>query len=860
MQVVSDEPVAPTRLQPRLNRDLETICLKCLRKQPGKRYASALDLAEDLRRFLAGEPILARPVGAIERAVKWVRRRPGVAALWGVVVLLSLAAFVVVTWFWRDAADQAELARRAEQKAIHEAGQAQLARQDALAKADDEARARADAVTQRNRAQDQEKLATQARRQSEERLERSRQLAFTGQLWRAASLNDRDPALALRLLEDREDCPIERRDFAWRYSRQLADRVTRRLAQEKGGLRQSAAAADGSMLAGLTFDGRLLLWRVSTGEKLATLDGHKGGIHCLAFSPDGGLLAAGDNAGVAWVWDTRSHELKKAMQWKFPDGRARQVLSLAFRPGGRELAAGGGFFDADKAKKDSDGRWRYAAVWVWDVDSGGGKILAASPASKGNQPRLTGGRIEDSGACTLAYSHDGKALAVGLTRESSVLILDAQTGKEQQRFRAEAGWIGGVAFSPDDRALAYGNSTSNVFVCDLAAKKVRPVMRGHLGHVHSVLFSADGKQVFSTGDDTARVWDADTGQLRTTFRCQGGARALALLDGGKQLLVTTTTEAEVWSLAAQPSVAVLRPPKTTDNGGSALAFDEDGVRLAVAGQDGRVRVWNAATRAVLHDLPGHKRRSTAVAFGPAGSDLLVSGDENGMVLLWDLKGGQGRPKFLEGHEKDVSCVAITPDGKVVLAGGADGTVWRWSAADGEILDVIDTGHGSVSGLALLEGGTLLLTAGAQGSLRVWGLKDRRPVQTLPQWMGGRTDRLAVTRDGRTAATIRGGTLALRDLTGKEKTRTLGEAGDAWSVAFTFDGRTLAVGGKGRVVRLYDVESGHLRAELPPHTHEVTALAFSRDGAYLATASRGWLPWDHRGELKLWAPPTPEKQR
>src|SRR5262249_48795607 len=91
MQVVSDEPVPPSRLQPRVPRDLETICLKCLQKQPGKRYPTAEALADDLRRFLDGLPIQARPVGKWERARKWARRRPALASLVVVIVLATLA-------------------------------------------------------------------------------------------------------------------------------------------------------------------------------------------------------------------------------------------------------------------------------------------------------------------------------------------------------------------------------------------------------------------------------------------------------------------------------------------------------------------------------------------------------------------------------------------------------------------------------------------------------------------------------------------------------------------------------------------------------------------------------------------------
>src|SRR5262249_51574000 len=97
-QVVGAEPVAPGQLRPGLPRDLETICLKCLRKEPRQRYASALELAEDLRRFLAGEPIRARPVGAWEKAVKWARRRPTAAALLAVSAAAVLALLGLSTW------------------------------------------------------------------------------------------------------------------------------------------------------------------------------------------------------------------------------------------------------------------------------------------------------------------------------------------------------------------------------------------------------------------------------------------------------------------------------------------------------------------------------------------------------------------------------------------------------------------------------------------------------------------------------------------------------------------------------------------------------------------------------------------
>jgi formylglycine-generating enzyme required for sulfatase activity len=123
MSVLSDEPVPPSRRVPKVPADLETICLKCLRKEPARRYASAEDLANDLRRFQAGEPIRARPVGAVERAVKWAKRRPALAALLGV-VLLALVSLAVLSGNLVVARNDADAKRHAAEKEADKARKA----------------------------------------------------------------------------------------------------------------------------------------------------------------------------------------------------------------------------------------------------------------------------------------------------------------------------------------------------------------------------------------------------------------------------------------------------------------------------------------------------------------------------------------------------------------------------------------------------------------------------------------------------------------------------------------------------------------------------------------------------------------
>jgi hypothetical protein len=194
LQVVSDDPVPPTHLQPKTPRDLETISLKCLQKEPAKRYASAAELADDLRRFQAGEPILARPVGRIERLAKWAKRRPAVAALLALVVLVTLAGLGGISWAYGEALANAEQARQAEARALDEKKAADDAKDDALK---------------------QKKAADTAKDNAEKAAEERRQQLANSQVMLAdAAWREGHASLA----QDRlDEVPLDLRRWEWRY-------------------------------------------------------------------------------------------------------------------------------------------------------------------------------------------------------------------------------------------------------------------------------------------------------------------------------------------------------------------------------------------------------------------------------------------------------------------------------------------------------------------------------------------------------------------------------------------------------------------------------------------------------------------
>ena len=213
LQVLHDDPVPPKRLHPLVPRDLETICLKCLNKQPAKRYPSALALAEDLRRYLNGEPILAQPLSSWGRSLKWAKRHPALA-VFGAATIAATLVFVTVLSIAYACVHEAVLQKEQEAAAAkksHEQEEIERKRAEGLAADNDKARLAA--VAQ----------AEQLRRESE----RNRRGAYALQIAQIAAMCERDPKRAQTLLEDPVRCPTDLRDFAWAYLHRLCLREDR---------------------------------------------------------------------------------------------------------------------------------------------------------------------------------------------------------------------------------------------------------------------------------------------------------------------------------------------------------------------------------------------------------------------------------------------------------------------------------------------------------------------------------------------------------------------------------------------------------------------------------------------------------
>jgi WD40 repeat protein len=739
LQVVSEEPVPPARLNPKTPCDLETVCLKCLAKEPAKRYATAEALAEDLRRFQAGEPIAARPVGRLERGWRWCRRNPALAGSLAAAALALVAGTVASTLFGVRANRNAEQAREEKRTAQHHLYAARM-----------------------NLAQ----MAWEA-----------------NNVGRVLDLLD-----ATKPSSGEEDL----RGFEWHYwDRMCHDLLT--LKGHKGPVSGIAFSPDGRNLAS-GGDTAVNVWDATTGQKVLTLD-RRCLVGSVAYSPDGRRLASGGEDQAVKVWDAATGQ--ELLTLKGSDGAVR---SLAYSPDGRKLASTCNWdsvtvWDADTGHvlqnlRGRNERWFYTSV----AFSPDGRRLAGGDAN---------GRVKvwdvATGAlvCTLqghmgvvrslTISPDGRLASGG--QDGVVRVWDAATGQELMTLKGHAGEVMSVAYSPDGRRLASGGVDTAVKVWDAATGQELMTLKGNTDKVMCVAYSAGGQWLTSgCWSGEVKVWDAATGQEVMTLKGDAkgiGIRGIAYCPDGTCLASAEANgSVKVWDAAAGQQLRVLG-----QGGGAAtsVAFSPDGRQLASGGLWGAVKVWDAATGQELLTLKGSDRVVTSLAYSPDGRRLACVSDA---IKVWDAATGQ-ELTTLKGST-DVTSVAYSPDGRRLVGGGWDGGVRVWDAATGQELVTLKGHVDVVHSVAYGPGGRHLASGGKDGVVRVWDAATGQELLAL-KGHAGEVMSVAYSPDGRRlAAGNEVGLVRVWDAaTGQELLTLKGYAAPVNSVAFSPNGRRLA---------------------------------------------------------------------
>jgi WD40 repeat protein/serine/threonine protein kinase len=768
-RILHAEPPHPRQLDPRIPRDLETIVLKAMDKDPRGRFPSADLLADDLRRFLAGEPVRARRSSAVERAWKWCRRYPLVAGLAAAVFVLLLSA-VTILWVanQRIAGKQGVIDRaNQELKGVNEALGANL-------------------------------------------------------YFARIALADRELAAnhGARTLDLLDQCPEERRGWEWHFLRRRLHEEPRVFTRSAGAFHGVAFSPNGQVVAAAGWDGKVRLLDAAKGElRRDDLVGEPQGFLGVAFSEDGQLLAAANVKGTVTVWDLASGR-KRLLT-----GHFNRALDVAFSPDSRHLAASvdnkaivwdlctdqqmvfsGHDADVLRLVYSPDGTRLATAsadqtVGIWDVRTG----LRLSKL-EGHQDIVE----------NVAFSPDGQHLA-SASDDGTVRLWDATTGAEAGLLSGRTGSINAVTFTRDGRRLVCGAADGTLRFCDHGTGQEVLTFRGHEGYVQRMAYSPDGWRLATTAygnlDATVRIWNAapvstpdptpvhsfagsqrpvpclafspggsllafgerDPHSVRvvnattgeTTHILRGdalwgpssvafhpeGNRLAAVGDDGKVDVWNLETSREVWGKALRTSAPyslkgiAYRPDgryvAAGDNGGArvlildaetgqqvdlldadghyvdGVAYHPGGRYLAAACNDRSVRVWEISSHRV-QILPGDEGPVSSVAFRPGGQSLASSG-EDGLVILWDAKDPNKvkEQRRIRAHHDRVNSVVFSPDGRRLATASADRTVKLWDAATGRLLSLLQARQGEVFAVAFHPDGQLLASAGTDGTVKIW---------------------------------------------------------------------------------------------------------------------------------------------
>ncbi|WP_009633886.1 eIF2A-related protein [Synechocystis sp. PCC 7509] len=516
-------------------------------------------------------------------------------------------------------------------------------------------------------------------------------------------------------------------------------------AETFGGITCVAFSPDGQLVATSDTGGNIHIRLACDGRQLNICKGHGHWAWAVCFSPNGQFLASVADDYLVKLWDVKTGKCLTTLK-----GHTYSVNTVAFSPDGRILATSG---------QDRE-------IRLWDL------------TNIKNPPRILQGHSER--VWSVAFSPDGRLLA-SASEDKAIALWDLATGNCQY-LQGHTNWVRSVAFSPDSQTIASGSYDQTLRLWDVKSRQCLNIIPAHTSVITAVTFSNNGRWLASSSyDQTLKLWDVQTGNCYKTFIGHTNRVWSVAFSPDSRTLVSGADDhaTALWNIKTGECDRTIIGHT---NSVLAIALSNDGNFLASGHEDQNIRLWNLALNQCYQTIPGHTNRVWSVAFAPT-EELLATGSADRTIKLWNYKSGECLRTIL-GHSSWVWSVVFSPDGNYLASASYDQTIKLWEVKTGKCLQTLADHKASVTAVAFSPDGKYLASSSFDQTVKVWEVCTGKCIFTFQ-----------------------------------------GHTNSVWAVSFSPDGQQLASGSFDCSIRVWNIATGVCTHILTGHTAPVTSISY-----------------------------------